>query len=74
MKISNILLPDRINQRNLIEQSVKKTQNIGRSLDVKPTPLRDLDIKRDYELILRYLYLFYWGIYININNIDTLCT
>ena len=25
-----------------------------RDLDVKPTPLRDPDIKRDYQLILRY--------------------
>ena len=34
--------------------SFNLTKIIMRDLDVKPTPSRDLDIKRDYQLILRY--------------------
>ena len=37
--------------------SFNLTKIIMRDLDVKPTPSRDLDIKRDYQLILRVDFL-----------------
>ena len=37
------------------------TRIMMRDQDVKPTPSRDLDIKRDYQLILRYCWVMVGG-------------